>query len=300
MADEPTWLADRFEAQRARLRAAAYRMLGSSGEAEDAVQEAWVRLSRTGAERVENLGGWLTTVVARVCLDMLRARKTRREEPLPGEADPPAAPAAGRNPEQELALADSIGLAMLLVLDTLDPAERVAFVLHDMFDVPFDDIATILDRSSVAARQLASRARRRVRGARTTSDADRDRQREVVEAFLAASRSGDFEALLAVLDPDVVVRADRAAVLASAARREAGAPLLEPERHGANAVAETFFGRATAAQLAFIDGMPGAVWAPGGRPRTAFLFATAQGKVVGIHVVHDPEQLRALEIRMPG
>src|SRR5687767_6697381 len=210
--DEHDWLAERFEEQRGHLRAVAYRMLGSSSEADDAVQEAWLRLSRADTSDVENLGGWLTTVVGRVCLDMLRSRTSRREEPL--DADVPertASRADGGDPEHEALLADSVGLALLVVLETLEPAERLAFVLHDMFAVPFDEIAPIVDRSPTAARQLASRARRRVQGETPTPDADLDTQREVLDAFIAAAREGDFEALLEVLDPDVVLRADRGA-----------------------------------------------------------------------------------------
>src|SRR6516164_2607351 len=207
--DERQWLAERFEEQRAHLRAVAYRMLGSLSEADDAVQEAWLRLSRSDASEIENLGGWLTTVVARVALNTLRSRTTRREEPLGVRIpDPIVDPADGTDPEHEALLADSVGLALLVVLEMLSPAERLAFVLHDTFAVPFEQIASILDRSPQATRKLASRARRRVQGARSIPDPDLDRQREVVDAFLAASREGDFEALVAVLDPDVVVRAD--------------------------------------------------------------------------------------------
>src|SRR5262245_50549224 len=239
-----TDLAPQFEANRAHLRAVAYRMLGSRNEAEDAVQEAWLRLLHADTRDLANLGGWLTTVVARVCLDLLRARKARREEPLVAAADL----AGDDDPERDLQLADSVGLALLVVLDTLAPAERVAFVLHDMFDLPFDDIAPIVGRSPTAARQLASRARRRVRSAPGTPDADRAQQRQIVGVFLAAARGGDFAALLAVLDPDVVLRADPAAVQASLARQAAGAPALAPEIRGADAVAKTFVGRAKAAQ----------------------------------------------------
>ena len=261
--DEHEWLAERFEANRTHLRAVAYRMLGSLSEADDAVQEAWLRLSRSDTSGVENLGGWLTTVVARVCLDMLRSRKSRREEPLGAHVpDPIVSREDGIDPEHEALLADSVGLALLVVLETLAPAERLAFVLHDMFAVPFDEIAPIVGRSPTAARQLASRARRRVQGAATVPDADLTRQREVVDAFLAASRGGDFDALLAVLDPDVVLRADRAAVQAGASR----------EVRGAAAVAKTFSGRARFAQPALVNGAVGAVWAPGGRPRVVFGF----------------------------
>ena len=216
--NEPGWLAERFEENRTHLRTVAYRMLGSRSEADDAVQEAWLRLSRSGTRGVENLGGWLTTVVARVCLDMLRSRKARREEPLDApEPDPIGDQADGIDAEDEVLRAESVGLALLVVLETLAPVERVAFVLHDMFDLPFDEIAPIVGRTPAAARQLASRARRRVRGAAPVPDPDRTRQGRVVDAFLAASCGGDFEALLAVLDPDVVLRADAAAVQMGAA-----------------------------------------------------------------------------------
>ena len=230
--DEHEWLAEQFEANRTHLRAVAYRMLGSLSEADDAVQEAWLRLSRSDTSGVENLGGWLTTVVARVCLDMLRSRKSRREEPLGAHVpDPMVSREDGIDPEHEALLADSVGLALLVVLETLAPAERVAFVLHDMFDLPFDEIAPIVGRSPTAARQLASRARRRVQGAATVPDADLTRQREVVDAFLAASRGGDFDALLALLDPDVVLRADRAPCRrAHRARSAARRPWPRPSR----------------------------------------------------------------------
>jgi RNA polymerase sigma factor (sigma-70 family) len=278
-------LARRFETDRARLRAIAYRMLGSRTDAEDAVQEAWLRLSRAGDANVENLGGWLTTVVARVCLDMLRVRRARREE-FADEAVPRLAAAA--DAEQEALLAESVGLAMLVVLDRLTPAERVAFVLHDMFDLPFEEIAGIVGRSVDASRQLASRARRRVRGATGDPDVDRDRQRQVVEAFLAASRRGDFDALLALLDPSVVARADAAAVAAGAA----------PEVRGAAEVATTFAGRARAARPALVDGLVGLAWAPGGRPRVVFDFTTESGRIVAIDLIADPARLGELELEL--
>src|SRR5262245_46126561 len=224
--DQQRWLTEQFETHRTHLRGVAYRMLGSRSEADDAVQEAWLRLSRSDTSGVKNLAGWLTTVVARVCLDMLRARQSRREEGLESKPEALRIREEGLDPEQEALLADSIGLALLVVLNNLAPAERVAFVLHDMFDVPFDDIGRIVGRSATTARQLASRARRRVRGGVTIPDADRTRQREVVAAFLAAVRAGDFDALLAVLDPEVVLRADRAAVPAGAAREFRGASLV--------------------------------------------------------------------------
>src|SRR5262249_46617500 len=292
---EHSWLAHQFEQSRGHLRAIAFRMLGSSTEADDAVQESWLRLSRSDVSRVDNLTGWLTTVVARVCLDMLRSRKARREEPLDLESPDALAEDEG-DAEHDLVMADSLGLALLLVLETLTPAERVAFVLHDMFDVSFDEIAHIVDRSPVAARQLASRARRRVQGASSTESGDRTRQREVVEAFLAASRDGDFNALLALLDPDVIMRADRLAVEASAARLAAGAPRLAPEIRGREQVAGTFSGRAGAAQLALINGVAGAVWAPGGRTRAAFTFTVENGTISEMEIVYDPERIARLEI----
>jgi RNA polymerase sigma factor (sigma-70 family) len=290
MDEEKDWLAKRFEENRGHLAAVAYRMLGSPSEADDAVQEAWLRLSRSDTSGVENLGGWLTTVVARVCLDMLRSRESRREEPLGAHVpEPILSREDGADPEHEALLADSVGPALLVVLETLAPAERIAFVLHDMFAVPFEEIAPIVRRSPAAARQLASRARRRVQGAATVPDADLTRQREVVDAFLAASRGGDFEALLAVLDPDVVLRADRAAVKMGASR----------EVRGAAAVAGTFSGRARAAQPALVDGAAGLVWAQGGRPTVVFGFTITRGKIVEIDLVADPERLRQLDLAVP-
>lgn len=285
------WLAERFEADRTRLQAVAYRLLGSASEADDAVQEAWLRLSRSDTSEVENLSGWLTTVVARVCLDMLRSRRSRREEPLApdGEFIPDAA-----DPEREAMLAESVGLAMLAVLQRLAPAERVAFVLHDVFGVSFDEIAGIVGRSPVAARQLASRGRRRVQGASEDGRAaDVARQRDIVEAFFRASRAGDFQALLAVLDPDVALRGDEAAL-----RMGVRSGWLTSELHGAKAVAEQFAGQAQAAQLALIDGVPGAVWAPGGTPRVVFGFTIRNGKVVEIELAADTERLSRLKIEI--
>jgi RNA polymerase sigma factor (sigma-70 family) len=295
--DEGDWLAQRFEAHRSHLRAVAYRMLGSLSEADDAVQEAWLRLSRSDTSEVENLGGWLTTIVGRVCLDMLRTRKSRREEPLDAHLPEQfVSREDGFDPEQEALLVDSVGLALLVVLDTLAPAERLAFVLHDMFAVPFDEIAAIVGHSPASARQLASRARRRVQTASTGAtepgtsgtdqQADLTRQREVVDAFLAASRGGNFDALLALLDPHVVLRADRAAV-------DVGA---SAEVRGAAAVAETFSGRARFAELALVNGVPGAVWAPGGRPRVVFGFTISRGKIVEIELLADPTRLDQLDL----
>jgi RNA polymerase sigma-70 factor (ECF subfamily) len=286
--DARDWLAERFEADRTRLRGVAYRMLGSLSEAEDAVQESWLRLSRVDTSRVENLGGWLTTVVARVCLDMLRARAARREEAMGVRVpDTIAGRADGADPEHEALLAESVGLALLVVLETLAPAERLAFVLHDMFAVPFDEIGPIVGRSPTAARQLASRARRRVQGAPAVDDADLARQREVVDAFLAASRAGDFEALLAVLDPDVVLRSDRVAVPAGAAT----------EVRGAVAVARRAVrGGARAARPALVDGAVGVVVAPRGRLLMVLAFRVADGKVTEIEAIAEPARLRTLEL----
>jgi len=282
-------LAERFEDNRTHLRAVAYRMLGSLAEADDAVQEAWLRLNRSDASGVENLGGWLTTVVARVCLDMLRARKSRREDPLDTDGPEPIANrrAGEIDPEQEVLLANSVGLALLVILDKLDPAERLAFVLHDMFAVPFDEISAIVGRSADAARQLASRARRRVQGSAAVPDADRTRQRQVVDAFLAAARGGNLEALLAVLDPDVVLRADRAAV-------PPGAPT---EIRSAAIVAERALrGGARAAQPALVNGAVGVVVAPRGQLLMVLAFAIANGKIVEIDAVADPERLGRLDL----
>src|ERR671911_2715404 len=284
--DEHDWLVEQFEAHRAHLRAVAYRMLGSMSEADDAVQEAWLRLSRSDTSDVENLGGWLTTVVGRVCLDMLRSRRSRREEPL-GEPlgarfpNPIAGRQGGIDPEHEALLSDSVGLALLVVLETLAPAERLAFVLHDMFAVPFEQIAPIVDRSPTAARQLASRARRRVRGAAASADAGLACQREAVDAFLAASREGDFGALLAVLDPDVVLRIDGGAVRAGLSR----------EVRGARAVAEqtpTFSRLSPFVLPARVNGAAGVVVAPRGRPFAVMGFAVRQGMIAEIDVLADP------------
>jgi RNA polymerase sigma factor (sigma-70 family) len=291
-------LTRQFEANRARLRSMAYRMLGTDSEAEDAVQEAAVRLTRlarTEAAELENLGGWLTTVVSRICLDMLRARKARREEPAPSATDTLA---SADDAERDLRVADAVGVALLVVLETLTPAERVAFVLHDMFDLSFEVVAPSVGRSSGAARQHASRARRRVQGAPDSVDADRARQRELVGAFLAASRGGDFAALLAVLDPAVVLRADAAAVAASVARAAAGAPALAPEVHGADAVATTFKGRAQAVELALVDGAFGLVFAMGGQPRAVFDFSVERGHIVAIDLIADPATIARMTLDM--
>jgi RNA polymerase sigma factor (sigma-70 family) len=294
--DQGDWLAKRFEEHRVRLTAVAYRMLGSPGEADDAVQEAWLRFSRTDTGAVENLGSWLTTVVSRVCLNMLQARRSRPESPFGEEVPEPASADPGGDPEYEAVLADSVGLALLVVLDTLTPAERVAFVLHDMFAVPFEQIAPIVGRSTPAARQLASRARHRVQGQQAARDGDRRRQSGLVEAFLAAAREGDFSALLAVLDPGVLLRADTVAVQMAAARQAQGAPPLSEQIRGREAVAGVFAGHAAAAQGALIDGHPGAVWAPGGRAQAAFVMRWSEGRIVEIELVADPRRLRTLQI----
>jgi RNA polymerase sigma factor (sigma-70 family) len=303
---EGDWLAKQFQENRPHLRAVAYRMLGSLGEADDAVQEAWIRLSRSNASEIENLGGWLTTVIARVCLDMLRSRGSRREQSLeahPGVQRQAASDASARreetnDPERELMLADSIGPALLVVLEALAPAERVAFVLHDMFDLPFDEIANILGRSEAAARQLASRARRRVRGAEPVTHADRAGHRQIVDAFLAASRHGDFDALLTVLAPDVVLRADALAVRTAEANKWRGAPSLSGEVRGAREVAEAFKGRARGAQRALVNGDAGAVWAVGGQVRAVFAFTVERGKIAAIELVMEPERLSELDLEI--
>jgi RNA polymerase sigma factor (sigma-70 family) len=285
--DEGNVLAEQFEANRTHLRAVAYRMLGSLSEADDAVQESWLRLSRADTSEVENLGGWLTTVVARICLDLLRSRKARREESLDApQAAPIAARAAGSDPEQEAILADSVGLALLVVLDTLTPAERIAFVLHDLFAVPFDEIAPIVGRSLDTTRQLASRARRRVRGSASVHPTDLGRQRAVVDAFLAASRAGDFAALLTLLDPDVVFRTDSVAGIAGTAR----------EVRGAQSVARTFARRAQGARPALVNGAVGAIVAPLGRLFVVLSLTVADGKIVGIDAVTAPGHLRQIEL----
>ena len=286
-----TLLAERFETDRARLQSVAYRLLGSASEADDAVQETWLRLSRSDTSEVQNLSGWLTTVVARVCLDMLRSRRSRREEPL-AQDDEFVADIA--DPEREAILAESVGQAMLAVLQRLTPAERVAFVLHDVFGVSFEEIAGVVGRSPVAARQLASRGRRRVRGTSEDDCAEGvPRQRYIVEAFFKAAREGDFQALLAVLDPDVALRPDAAAL-----QMGVRSGWLTSDVQGARAVAEHFSGNARAAQLALIDGEPGVVWAPGGTPRVAFEFTIRNGKVVEIQLAADTERLSQLQIEI--
>jgi RNA polymerase sigma-70 factor (ECF subfamily) len=285
---EREFLAEQFEEHRSRLRGVAYRMLGSLSEADDAVQEAWLRLGRTDSDEIENLGGWLTTVVARVSLNMLRSRTARREEPLAGRLpDPLIDRADGIDPEHEALLADSVGLALLVVLETLSPAERLAFVLHDIFAVPFDEIAPIVDRSPEAARQLASRARRRVRAERTEPDADLATQREVIDAFLAAARDGDFDRLVAVLDPDVVLRQDFGPV--------GGLRVIR----GAAAVAGQARGYAQiglAIRPALINGVAGAVAFRHGQPFSIGAVTVRNGKIVELDFLGDPERLRELDL----
>ncbi|WP_224367512.1 sigma-70 family RNA polymerase sigma factor [Hyalangium versicolor] len=287
-------LAERFEEHRTHLRGVAYRMLGSLSEADDAVQESWLRLSRADTGGVENLGGWLSTVVARVCLDMLRSRESRREDALGVHLPEPIINREGGvDPEQESLLADSVGLALLVVLDTLAPAERVAFVMHDLFSVPFDEIAAVVGRSPAATRQLASRARRRVQGAAKVPEAELTLQRDVVDAFLAALRAGDLNALLTMLDPNVVVRSDREAV-------PSGAP---PEVHGALDSAQHALASsrgARLARLALVDGNVGLVVAPRGRLLLVLRFTLAQGKIVQLEAIAAPERLRQLELAVVG
>ncbi|MEE1743775.1 MULTISPECIES: sigma-70 family RNA polymerase sigma factor [unclassified Streptomyces] len=290
---ENYFLADRFEAERPALRAVAYRMLGSLAEAEDAAQEAWFKLSRTDVSDVKNLGAWLTTVVGRICLDMLRSRTSRREDPLPEQdgsirlPDPVVTALSRVDPEQEILIADSVGIALMIVLQTLSPAERLAFVLHDMFDVPFDDIAPILGRTTVSTRQLASRARRRVQGAAPAADTDLARKRDVVDAFLTASRGGDFEALLAVLDPDAVARSDGGTLVPSILRR------------GASDVASQAitFARFTAdARLVLVNGTPGVVSFAEGRPLSVMSFTIRDGRITGLDILTDPDRLATLRL----
>lgn len=284
---EKNFLAEQFSENRSHLRSVAYRMLGSATEAEDAVQEAWLRLSRTDSEDIRNIGGWLTTVVSRVCLDMLRSRKSRREAPfVSGAPEPASGPEDAGGFMHEAELADSVGLAMMVVLEHLSPAERIAFVLHDMFDLPFDDIAPIIDRSSEATRQLASRARRRIQGKAPEEPETIRANRAVVSAFLAASRDGDFAGLMAVLDPDVVFRADAAAMRLGASA----------EIRGAQAVTKHFAGRARNAHVGLIDGSVGVMVAPGGNLLLVIEMEIREGKIVGIHSIADPEAMERMDL----
>ena len=285
---EQDWLAARFEENRPRLRAVAYRMLGSSAEADDAVQEAWLRLSRSDADAVDSLPAWLTTVVARISLNMLRSRTTRREDPLEAQEPTPTLRVVRDDPQEAAVLADSVGLALLVVLETLSPAERLAFVLHDMFDVPFDEIATIVDRSPAATRQLASRARRRVRGQEPPKP-DLTRQRRVVQAYLAATRDGDFEGLVTLLDPDVVLRVDAEAM-------PTGRGLVLRGRVAVADGAVASAARARATEVALVDGSVGMVMTAGGRATIALRFVIAGDAIAGIDVIGAPERLARLEI----
>jgi RNA polymerase sigma factor (sigma-70 family) len=288
--NERDYLAERFEEHRTRLRSVAYRMLGSLSEADDAVQESWLRLSRTDTDEIENMGGWLTTVVARVSLDMLRSRDRAREDPLDLRVPEPIVDRAdGTDPEHEALLSDSVGLALLVVLETLKPAERLAFVLHDIFGVPFDEIAPIVDRSPEAARKLASRARRRVQGERTVPDADLETQREVVDAFLAAAREGDFERLLEILDPDVVLRSDRGPVPARVPR----------EVRGAEAVASRAMGFARLdleLRPALVNGVVGMVTMRDGEPFSVGGITVRNRRIVAMDILADPDRLRELDL----
>lgn len=290
-------LAKNFEDTRKHLKAVAYQMLGSAGEAEDAVQEAWIRLNQSDAERIENLRGWLTTVVARICLDMLRSRKAKREDEMDDSVLEREDHHTRSSPESNLLTADSVGTALLLVLDVLTPTERIAFVLHDIFDLSFEQIAPIIDRTEEATRQLASRARRRVRGGNTSQE-DSDRHKEIVTAFLAASREGNFEALIRLLHPEAVLKADATAIKVSEANKSRGAPQFKAEIRGAESVADTFKGKASAAQLALVDGTYGATWAPGGKPVVAFSFAILDGRISTIEIVMDKDKLEASEIKI--
>jgi RNA polymerase sigma factor (sigma-70 family) len=289
--DEHELLAQRFERERTHLKAVAYRMLGSLTEADDAVQEAWLHVSRADSGGIENMRGWLTTIVARICLNTLKSRHSRAEEPLgPHVPDPIVSPEDGVNPEHEALLADSVGLALLIVLDALSPAGRLAFVLHDMFAVPFDEIAPIIERSPAATRQLASRARRRVQGATPFPDADLRSQREIIDAFLAASRDGDFEALIALLDPGVALRTDAGAVLPGASRLVRGAASVAQQT-------VTFTrSRTGEAKPALVNGTAGVVWASQGRPFSVVGFTVRRGRIAEIDVLADPARLQQLEI----
>ncbi|HEY7136862.1 MAG TPA: sigma-70 family RNA polymerase sigma factor [Acidimicrobiia bacterium] len=291
--DENDLLAEQFERYRSHLRAVAYRMLGSLAEADDAVQEAWIRVSRAGTDEVENLGGWLTTVVARVCLNMLRSRATRREDALLDThlPDPLISAENGLEPEQEALLADSVGLALLVVLQTLPPAERLAFVLHDMFAVPFEEIAPIVGRSATATRQLASRGRRRVQGVTPTPDTDRTRQRQVVDAFFAAARGGDFQALVALLDPDVVLRADLGA--------SPGTGIIRGAENVA-AQATMFAHPNRVARPALVNGAAGAVIVVDGHPVAVMGFTVSEGRIVAIDALGDPERVEQLDLSALG
>ncbi|GAB3747788.1 sigma-70 family RNA polymerase sigma factor [Microlunatus parietis] len=303
MASDGDVLATAFEENRPRLRNVAYRILGSTSDAEDAVQEAWLRLNRSEAERIDNLGGWLTTVVSRICLDQLRSRTARREDSLDVRPVEPAEDEEA-GPEEQAVQADAMGAALMVVLDTLAPAERMAFVLHDLFGVPFDEIATIVDKTPAATRQLASRARRRVRGGPPEEPPGGDgrrhqgRETEVVSAFFDAARNANFDRLLELLDPDVVLRADAAAVLAATRFGDRGAPRIAAELRGSEAVASALSGTARGAQLALVDGYIGATYAPGGRPISVFELTVRNGRITGIELYADRELVDSFSIEI--
>ena len=287
-------LTDRFERARPRLQAVATRILGSPAAAEDAVQEAWLRLHHSDPDDIANLEGWLTTVVSRICLDVLKSGSSRREHPV--DEVPDVAGTSERDPAEQAATTDAVGAALLVVLDQLGPTERLAFVLHDLFGVSFDEVAPIVDTTVANARQLASRARRKVRGG--GSEPDRRRQREVVDAFLEAAREGRFERLLTLLDPGIELRADAFSVSAAATRRHLGAPALAPVMLGRDAVAEVFNGKAAAARPAYVDGLPAAVWAPGGTTRSAWVLTIDDGVITRIEMLGDPDTLAGLEVEL--
>jgi RNA polymerase sigma factor (sigma-70 family) len=287
---DQNWLTKKFEESRSHLESVAYRLLGSRGEADDAVQEAWLRVTRADTASIENFGGWLTTIVSRICLDMLRSRKVRQVESMEQHES-----GSFKAPEEEILLADAMGPALLVVLETLTPPERVAFVLHDLFDLAFEDIAAILGRSDVATRQLASRARNKVRGVKENSKKD---GQEIVAAFLAASREGNFENLLKLLDPNIVLRADKTAIQVSAANKDKGAPQFESEMRSGQTIANLFKGRAVGAQLAFLNGMAGATWIACGKPRVVFAFTFENGKITEIGVIMNPDDLNEIEIKL--
>jgi RNA polymerase sigma factor (sigma-70 family) len=293
MSDEDA-LAQRFERARPRLQAVATRILGSPAAAEDAVQESWLRLHHSDPDGIDNIEGWLTTVVSRICLDVLKSGRTRREQPVDQVPDGGEGP--DRDPAEQAATTDAVGAALLVVLDQLGPTERLAFVLHDLFGVPFDEVAPIVGTTATNARQLASRARRKVRGG--GAEPDRRRQRAVVDAFLEAAREGRFERLLTMLDPDIELRADAFSVNAAATRRHLGAPALASVMHGRESVAEVFSGKAAAARPAYVDGLPAAVWAPGGTTRSAWVLTIRDGVITRIEMMGDPATLAGLDVEL--
>lgn len=288
---ENDWLLNKFEESRSHLEGVAFRLLGSKGEADDAIQEAWIRVNRADTQSIDNFGGWLTTIVSRICLDMLRSRKIRKEEPIPVSYEEAV---TTQSPEEEILLANAMGPALVVVLETLTPPERVAFVLHDLFDIEFEQIANVLNKSEVATRQLASRARTKVRGAKSESKKESDQK--IVSAFLAASRSGNLEGLLQLLDPNIILRADDTAITTAAANKDRGAPQFAKELHGKTVIADTFKGRAVAAQLALINGQAGATWIAGEKPRVVFTFTITDGKITEIGVIMNQDDLNDIEV----